>query len=301
MKTTIKSQTLYNFFIIIEKHMDTLIDDLYEDGHIKMIEELCTTYADQSKVTAIHVAAKHGNVDILDKMRCVLPKINFNVQTEYGWTPLMYAAQKNQVEAVKFLLDNNVDTNVTVCSNLQRVELNKEIRQFDQDTRKQLYTEWDNAAAIAVKFGSTECFKILYQLSNKEYQSHLKDLTTEYGRENMLKFIENVEEEQDERENEDELEEIFREAVLKLERDLKNRNENSAVRKDVKKINKESDDEEEGTLESAIQVALCELNGLEDIENRNEDNAEKDEEKIHHIVYYNSGENYGYGNWDMVA
>ena len=71
--------------------------------------EASTAIVDNDKATALHVAAKQGNLDCLIK---VLTDENVNEQDSAGDTPLHFGARKQQLEVVQYLCSNvKIDVN----------------------------------------------------------------------------------------------------------------------------------------------------------------------------------------------
>mgnify|MGYP003474292669 CR=1 FL=1 len=145
--------------------------------------------AEQSKMTAIHIAAINGRVDILELFNTIYKVINYDVETTNGWTPLMYASRHNQPEVVQFLLEQKVNYNKT---NYDNEFLRKHASKKLADTKEifVLYPlQEGNAASIAIKHNNLECFKLLYPLHNKEEKMALEELAKQYNRQDMLNSI----------------------------------------------------------------------------------------------------------------
>ena len=62
-------------------------------------------------MTALHYAAKAGHVEVL-RILLDSEKINVDVTDDGGWTPLIWAVEHDQIEAVKLLLKRNADPNL---------------------------------------------------------------------------------------------------------------------------------------------------------------------------------------------
>lgn len=144
---------------------------------------------EQSKMTAIHVAAKSGRVDILELFDNLYDDINYDVETTNSWTPLMYASRYNQPGVVQFLLAQKVNYNKTNYDNeLSRKHAAKKLA----DT-KEIFVLYplreDNAASIAIKHNNLDCFKLLYPLHDKKEKKILEELAKQYNRRDMLQSI----------------------------------------------------------------------------------------------------------------
>lgn len=140
---------------------------------------------EQSRMTAIHIAAKNGRLDILELFNGLYEDINYDVETTSGWTPLMYASRYDKPEVIQFLLAQKVKYNKTNYDNeLSRKHASKKLA----DTKEifALYPlQEDNAASIAITHNNPDCFKLLYPLEKKI----LEDLAKQYNRKDMLKSI----------------------------------------------------------------------------------------------------------------
>ncbi|XP_053380892.1 uncharacterized protein LOC123550294 isoform X2 [Mercenaria mercenaria] len=62
-------------------------------------------------MTALHFAAKAGNVNIIN-MLLNSDRLDINTTDDGGWTPLIWAAEHTQVDAVKLLLKRKADPNL---------------------------------------------------------------------------------------------------------------------------------------------------------------------------------------------
>jgi euchromatic histone-lysine N-methyltransferase len=62
-------------------------------------------------MTALHFAAKAGHVNIIN-MLLNTDRLNIDTTDDGGWTPLIWAAEHMEVEAVKLLLKRKADPNL---------------------------------------------------------------------------------------------------------------------------------------------------------------------------------------------
>ena len=93
-----------------------------EKNYIDIMEKLIARKVDvntrtkKGKKAAIHSACEHGYIEILN-MLLNCEKIDINIQNQEGWTPLHYAAEYDQREVVKILLDKGADYNIRNIGN----------------------------------------------------------------------------------------------------------------------------------------------------------------------------------------
>ena len=83
-----------------------------ECAEILLLHGCCVNDTDDSKTTALHVAAKENYVDFV---RCLLQHDSsaINLVDEFGKTALHYAAFNNHQEMVEFLLQQqSIDVNI---------------------------------------------------------------------------------------------------------------------------------------------------------------------------------------------
>ena len=62
-------------------------------------------------MTALHISAKHGNVDCL-KYLLYHCDLDVNLKDDGGWTPIIWASEYGHVETVKFLMSAGADPNI---------------------------------------------------------------------------------------------------------------------------------------------------------------------------------------------
>lgn len=62
-------------------------------------------------MSALHLAAKAGHVNIINILLDT-ERINIDITDDGGWTPLIWAAEHMEVEAVKLLLKRKADPNL---------------------------------------------------------------------------------------------------------------------------------------------------------------------------------------------
>lgn len=143
----------------------------------------------QTCMTAIHIAAINGNVEVLKLFSSLFQAVNYDVETNTGWTPLMYASRQDKPNVVQFLLDQKAQYNKTNHDN----GLLREYAAMKLANTTELYELYplqeDNAASIAIKHGNRECFKLLYPLHNEEEKKLLEKLAIEYDRKDMLESV----------------------------------------------------------------------------------------------------------------
>lgn len=75
--------------------------------HLIENEEIYPTLNDSTGTTLLHLAAKYGNVEMMQYS--IDLGSNIDAKDLFGTTPLMLATKYNQYQAIKFLLDANVD------------------------------------------------------------------------------------------------------------------------------------------------------------------------------------------------
>ncbi len=66
---------------------------------------------DLNQKTALFYAADEGNIDVV-RVLVVEAKVDINTQNKYGWTPLMLAADSEDIEMVKLLLESKANTDI---------------------------------------------------------------------------------------------------------------------------------------------------------------------------------------------
>lgn len=79
-------------------------------------------------MTALHYAAKAGHLNVINillDMDC----LDIDVKDDGGWTPLIWAAEHMEVEAVKLLLKRKADPNLR--DNVRVNDFGKNITFFD--------------------------------------------------------------------------------------------------------------------------------------------------------------------------
>jgi uncharacterized protein len=82
-----------------------LVNDYLENG----MAPNCTINA---KVTPLMTAAVYDRTQIIESL--IKHKADVNLQTESGWTALLYASENGNLESVKLLLKNGADINKTL-------------------------------------------------------------------------------------------------------------------------------------------------------------------------------------------
>ncbi|XP_009792344.1 protein VAPYRIN-LIKE-like [Nicotiana sylvestris] len=118
MSLAVKSGNLDSVQVLIESgytiddSLDRFLHDSAATDCLELMEILCLGYADidlnsidSQGRTALHIAAIHGHVEVLQFLVSV--GSDPDMLDSQGWTPLHFAAHKGHVEAVDFLLNHS--------------------------------------------------------------------------------------------------------------------------------------------------------------------------------------------------